>query len=411
MTAKNIFVALLMLIAHVAQAQVYGCTDRLSRNFNANATINDGSCIYASSSVSPVATVVLPTTVSETSGLMLWDASLYTHNDDSDTNLYSLNSITGAIENTLAVTGSSNQDWEDIDQDDNYVYIAETGNNLSGNRSNLRIIRIDKTGLLTGDHTVNSINFTYSNQTDFSNRANNSTDFDCEAMIVSRDSIYLFTKQWISHQTSVYRLPKTPGTYIAQLQETYNVSALITGATYIENKKLVVLCGYSTTLQPFIYILYDFTGNRFFSGNKRKINLSLGFHQIEGIATDNGLDYYLSNEHFQQFVINVPQKLHTINLSDYLGTYLQDMAVLTSSTLAEAGITIFPNPAFSTLTIQCPQGFVGRQYTITDVAGRLVQGGVLINSINTLDISVLTPGIYVVVISGFETDGFKLIKK
>jgi len=265
----------------------------------------------------------LPDAVNETSGLLLWDASLYTHNDDSDTNLYSINSLTGALENTLALTGTSNQDWEDIDQDANYVYIAETGNNASVNRSNLRILRVDKTGLLGGNPNVNSINFTYSNQTDFTATANNHTDFDCEAIIVSTDSIYLFTKQWVSHKTSVYSLPKMPGTYVAQLHETYNVDGLITGAAYMQDKKLVALCGYSNTLQPFIYLLYDFAGNNFFSGNKRKLNLSLGFHQIEGIATNNGLDYYLSNEHFQRFVVNVPQKLHVLNLTEYLGSYLK----------------------------------------------------------------------------------------
>jgi len=411
MKAKIILLLLILPGLQAMQAQVYGCTDPLSRNFNPNATINDGSCTYPSTTVSAVSTIALPDTVNETSGLLLWDASLYTHNDNTDINLYSLNSLTGNLENTLAVTGTSNQDWEDIDQDENYVYIAETGNNVSGNRSNLRILRVDKVGLLAGNPTVNSINFTYSNQSNFAATSNNSTDFDCEAIIVSRDSIYLFTKQWVSRKTSVYSLPKTPGTHIAQLQDTYNVGGLITGATYIQDKRVVALCGYSTTLQPFIYLLYDFDGDNFFGGNKRKLNLSLNFHQIEGITTINGLDYYLSNEHFQQFVINVPQKLHTVNLSEYLSSYLQNVAGITANTLKEAGIIIFPNPAFSTLTIQCPQSIVGRQYQIVDMTGRIVQGGVLLSITNTLDIASLTPGVYTVIINGFETDGYRLIKK
>jgi hypothetical protein len=412
MKAKIIFLLLLILPGLQAmRAQVYGCTDPLSRNFNPNATINDGSCTYPSTTVSAVSTIVLPDTVNETSGLLLWDASLYTHNDNTDINLYSLNSLTGNLENTVAVTGTSNQDWEDIDQDENYVYIAETGNNVSGNRSNLRILRVDKVGLLAGNPTVNSINFTYSNQSSFAATSNNSTDFDCEAIIVSRDSIYLFTKQWVSRKTSVYSLPKTPGTHIAQLQDTYNVGGLITGATYIQDKRVVALCGYSTTLQPFIYLLYDFDGDNFFGGNKRKLNLSLNFHQIEGITTVNGLDYYISNEHFQQFVINVPQKLHTVNLSEYLSSYLQNVAGVTANTLKEAGIIIFPNPAFSTLTIQCPQSIVGRQYQIVDMTGRIVQGGVLLSITNILDIASLTSGVYTVIINGFETDGYRLIKK
>jgi len=411
MNATITIVTFFIAVIQFAQAQVSGCTDPLSRNFNPNATVNDGSCTYASASVSPITTVTLPNSVNETSGLLLWDASLYTHNDNTDTNLYSLNSLTGALENTLAVIGTSNQDWEDIDQDADYIYIAETGNNVSGNRSNLRVLRVDKAGLLAGTPNVNSINFTYSDQANFTATANNNTDFDCEAIIVSNDSIYLFTKQWVGHKTSVYSLPKTPGTYTAQFKETYNVGGLITGATYLQDRRLVALCGYSATLQPFIYVLYDFTGNNFFSGNKRKIGLSLSFHQIEGITTNNGLDYYLSNEHFQQFVVNVPQKLHTVNLSNYLGAYLQNIAGITEATLKAAGIIIFPNPAFSTLTIQCPQTIIGKQYTIVDMTGRLVQAGALLDITNILDISSLTPGIYTVIISGFETDGYKLIKK
>lgn len=394
-----------------AHAQVSGCTDPLSRNYNSNATVNDGSCTYASASVSPASTIDLPATVNETSGLLFWDDALYTHNDNTDVNLYGLNTATGIIDHTFAVTGTTNQDWEDIDQDENYIYIAETGNNVNGNRTNLRIIRVDKAGLETGTPSVNSINFTYANQTNFVPTGNNNTDFDCEAIIVGTDNIYLFTKQWVSRQTSVYSLPKTPGTYVAQLLTTYNVNGLITGATYVEDKHLVALCGYSPTLQPFIYLLYDFQGNDFFTGNKRKLSLSLGFHQIEGITTTNGADYYLTNERFQQSIINTAQRLHTFNLANYLDGYLQTLGTDIPATLASAGIIIFPNPAYNTITIQCPAAFINRQYTIIDITGRQVKTGILSGTETVIDIAALTPAVYTIVISGFENDGFKLIKK
>lgn len=409
-TLYFLFISVLSGIPLV-NAQVSGCTDPLSRNYNPNATVNDGSCIYSSESVSPASTVDLPATVNETSGLILWNDNIYTHNDNTDINLYGLNSATGVISQTLAVAGTTNQDWEDIDQDNNYVYIAETGNNVNGNRTNLRIIRVDKAGLLSGNPTVNSINFSYSNQTNFTATGNNNTDFDCEAIIVGTDSIYLFTKQWVTRQTSVYSLPKTPGTHTAQLLTTYNVSGLITGATYREDKNLIVLCGYSNTLQPFIYLLYDFNGNDFFGGNKRKLSLSLAFHQIEGITTTNGTDYYLSNEHFQQAFINIPQRLHNVNLAPYLDGYLQTLSATGNLSLADAGIIIYPNPAQDSVTIQCPATMIGRQYTIIDVTGRQVQSGTLTGTGNVLDIAPLTPAMYTIIISGFENDGFKLVKK
>ncbi|MES2485573.1 MAG: T9SS C-terminal target domain-containing protein, partial [Bacteroidota bacterium] len=311
-----------------AQAQVvYGCTDPLSSSYKANATVNDGSCTYGSASVSAESTVTLPTSIDETSGLIIWNNSLYTINDDTDTNIYRLDPVNGNILQTIALPGTTNQDWEEIAQDAANIYIGDFGNNVSGNRNNLNILKISKASLLNNSPVIEYINFSYANQTSFTPTANNATDFDCEAMVVTNNGIYLFTKQWTSQQTSLYSLPKTPGTHVAQLQGTLNVSGLITGATYLEDKKLVVLSGYSTLVSPFMYLLYDFQGQDFLSGNRRKVTISASFHQIEAIATVDGLGYYLTNEHLQQGgIINVAQKLHYIDMSQYLQTYLDNLA-------------------------------------------------------------------------------------
>ncbi|MDZ7615228.1 MAG: hypothetical protein U5K51_17145 [Flavobacteriaceae bacterium] len=96
------------------------------------------------------------------------------------------------------------------------------------------------------------------------------------------------------------------GNYVAAYQSTYDISGLITGATFLESKDLLVLCGYSPQLSPFLYLLYDFSAEQFFGGNKRKIILDLPLHQTEGIATSNGLDYFISNEKYNV----ISQKLH-----------------------------------------------------------------------------------------------------
>ena len=47
---KNYYIILLTFLfftIHVS-AQITGCTDPLSTNYNPDATVNDGSCIYAS---------------------------------------------------------------------------------------------------------------------------------------------------------------------------------------------------------------------------------------------------------------------------------------------------------------------------------------------------------------------------
>jgi hypothetical protein len=179
-------------------------------------------------------------------------------------------------------------------------------------------LRIEKKSLETTVPVIDTIAFSYENQTDFNPKATNTTDFDCEAFVVLDDSIYLFTKQWTAEKTSVYSLPKAPGAHVAKLKETLNVEGLITGATIRPNKEGIVLCGYSSLMQPFIYLLYDYKGNHFVNGNKRKIKLSLLFHQIEAITTEDGKLFYLTNEATKKLFIDNLQELHTIDLSPYL---------------------------------------------------------------------------------------------
>ncbi|WP_431242705.1 hypothetical protein ACQ9BO_23455 [Flavobacterium sp. P21] len=118
-------------------------------------------------------------------------------------------------------------------------------------------------------------------------------------------------------------MPNQPGNHIAQLKQTIDTKGLVTGATYLESKKLVVLCGYSKLGKPFLYLLYDFKNHEFDSGNKRRIDLQLSFHQIEGIATTDGLHYYLTNETLiRKPIINVPAQIHYFDLSSILNSYI-----------------------------------------------------------------------------------------
>jgi hypothetical protein len=51
---------LMMLIPGAALiAQIRGCTDNSAVNYNASATINDGSCLYNPSNIKPMASLQL----------------------------------------------------------------------------------------------------------------------------------------------------------------------------------------------------------------------------------------------------------------------------------------------------------------------------------------------------------------
>jgi hypothetical protein len=406
----SLFLLFSLLIPIGTTAQVAGCTDPLANNYNPAANQNNGSCTYDPVSISPLQGFTLASNLIETSGLIKWGDYIWTHNDSDDINLYALDSSNGNIMKTYALNGKTNTDWEEISQDADFVYVGDFGNNQNGNRTDLKILRIDKSSILTTSPKIETINFSYSNQTSFTPTGSNNTDFDCEAFIVSTDSIFLFTKQWISNKTSVYSMPKSPGTYLAKLKSTYNIQGLITGATYLESGKLVALCGYNGSLQPFMYLLYNYSGTEFFSGNKRKIEIALPFHQVEGIATSNGLKYFISNEHFSEAqIIDVPQMLHILDLTDYLGSYLSNLYNFTGSQAIDNAI-LFPNPAADFIHIKTGQSHLPTTYKIIDQAGFLAQTGELTSKNQVINISGLPSGVYLVKI-GNEIHTLKVIKR
>jgi hypothetical protein len=342
--------------------------------------------------LAPVYSVELPSELLETSSITHFQQGLLTQNDNSDEYLYVIDTLNGAIIQTYALLGTSNLDWEEITQDSLFLYVGDFGNN-AGNRIDLHILRIEKSSLLGGAPAIDTIAFAYEDQTDFT-PSNQNTAFDCEAFIAGADSLFLFTKNWDNQTTVCYSLPKIPGNYLAHRKDSSDVNGLITGATFLPSKKLVILSGYSSLLQPFMYLLFDFEGTDFFSSFQQKINPSLNFHQVEGVSTTNGIDVYLTNEYFSQSFITNQQKLHKFDLTPVLGEYLSGNNIDSES----SEIRIYPNPAKDTVHIQSPNNSL--RLEMRNSEGKLVLK-TRIRSNSDLDISALPNGRYFISIKDY----------
>lgn len=298
------------------------CTDPQALNYDSLANEDDGSCKYQITTVSPEWSKELGDQIEESSGLIFWDGFLWTMNDDTDTRLYQLDTGTAMITDAYLVQGVVNHDWEEMAQDPDYIYVGDFGNN-GGDRKDLHILRIEKKSMSSAQPEIDTIWFSYSDQRNFNSNGFNQTDFDCEAFIIASDQIYLFTKQWLSMNTTLYELSKKPGAHVAQKREVFPIDGLVTGSTCLEEERLLVLCGYVGFFQPFLYLFYDYEGDGFFSGTHKRINLNLPLHQMESVYTGDGIHYYTTNESFKLASrVNIPQKLHKVDLSEHLQAYL-----------------------------------------------------------------------------------------
>lgn len=203
----------------------------------------------------------LPKEVNETSGLFFHNGRLWTHNDSGGKPiLYAIDTVNFEVVQRITLNHVKCKDWEDVSTDGTTVFVGDIGNN-KGSRKNLRIYMFPLSAIpAEGDATVqaDSILFRFADQTNFEKRKHDH-DFDCEAMFATEQYLYLFSKGWATGTTRLYRLPKTPGNYVAEVVNGFDSQGLITGADYDPKNKLLVLVGYVNKVwKPFMYLIFDF---------------------------------------------------------------------------------------------------------------------------------------------------------
>ena len=229
----------------------------------------------------------LPKAVEESSGLFFHNGRLWTHNDSGGKPiLYGMDTATFEVVQRITLLNAKNKDWEDVCTDGEYVYVGDFGNN-SGSRKNLRIFVFPLADIPSeGDAEVmvDTISFRFADHVNFEKRKL-MTDFDCESMFATSEHLYLFSKGWLTGTTRLYRLPKTPGKYVAEVVNAFDSQGLITGADYDPKNNMLVLVGYVKTIwKPFMYLIFDFDEYGDNLANHRFEMPQMIGNQIEGVC-------------------------------------------------------------------------------------------------------------------------------
>ena len=371
----------------------------------------------------------LDQTISETSGLAFINGRLWTHNDsDGEPKIYCIDTTSGQVIGTKVIAGVTNEDWEDLAKDRTHLYIG----NFGSVSSNLQILRIkieDLENPALDTLVPRIIKFTYGNsdypEADFS--ATN-TRFDCEAMIAKDDTIFLFSKNWIDHKTYLYAIPnKANDFHTITPIDTLQLDYLVCGADYDYTSNTVALVGYTYDVsgsipdsKPYITLLRNFEGNKFFSGtveSKDFSAMSTKYSQTEGIAFRDYGRLWVTNEKYTRRLITIKSKLREfritepqqINDPDTEPTFPEepDPAIINGNDSNDK--TFFPNPAHDILNVCLTEPY---KIDIIDLKGVTVYKSHK-ESIGhtTINVSFLPQGSYIArLITKDSTSEFKFIK-
>ena len=243
---------------------------------------------------------------------------------------------------TLKILNASNIDWEDMAKDaSGNFYIGDFGNNTH-NRQDLKIYIIPDPATILVDSVIPQvINYTYSDQFAFP-PTDSLKNFDAEAMISYQDSLYIFSKDWsnpYSGYTKLYKLPSAPGTYVAELIDSFytgpgpTIPYSITSADISPDNSRLILLGYNKC-----WLFTNFMGNDFFSGTSQLFSIPLSQKEAIGFITND--EFYVTDE----LVSGFGKKLYYLKIQ-------QDPLALNELENEGLYFTVFPNPFSEKISI------------------------------------------------------------
>ncbi len=200
----------------------------------------------------------LPSYLNEASGIELSpDGTFWTHNDSgNEAKIYQIDDQCNVIR-TVNLLGVSNNDWEDLALSDSLIlYVGDFGNNLN-TRTNLAVYFFPTIDLPLGESfvTPSIIHFNHTEQNAFPPNAE-AMHFDTEAMILRRDSLFLFSKDRSTPFTGItyeYAIPAIAGTYTISRLDSFLVSiqagSAVTSADFLSDINRLFLLTTSEVLE------------------------------------------------------------------------------------------------------------------------------------------------------------------
>ncbi len=374
-----LLVALLFCKINVAAAQE-GCTDPQALNFNALAVMNNGSCMYPTTTYIPVLKSTLPGSLNEISGLVYANGTWWAHNDSGNSNQFQeINPATGSVIRTVTLDNVTNRDWEDVAAVNDTLFIGDFGNN-GNNRTDLGVYTVPIEAIQgTSNPSVPASSYTFTNysypdQSDFSAQPQDSTVFDCEAMLFASNRLHLFSKNHRDYTTSHYTV--NPLTGETTKKGTLDIGGMITGADISPDGKVIALVGYNLRGLPavFCWFLWDWPAGTddYFQGNKRRIEFgsALISGQVESIAFSGNRSGYIANENTTYNGIPlVAQGIRTFDCSQWI----PEVSETSEPLFARERLRVHPNPATEETAIFWEEGFTPLTLRLFTANGKLIQ--------------------------------------
>lgn len=243
----------------------------------------------------------------EISGMCVYDNSIYALNDGGNGSyIFKLELETGKLEEQYRIRNIRNRDWEELTVFGKYLYIGDFGNN-SGLRDDLAIhrIRIDSLAYPYPPVITTEINYLSHGK---SKLDKNDNIWDCEAMVVSDEGIFCFSKNRKDLITYLYHISEEGKKNTLSPADSFAPGFMVTGACYDTGSKSLYLCGYYKN-ETYLLRYKNISGVDLSGEYEKYILPDLKNTQVESVFVSKNYIYLASEK------TRIKQAIYMISLS------------------------------------------------------------------------------------------------